>query len=495
MGDGINDTVSFDFGQVINAADGVVDAADRVVIQVVATLVDEAANANGDELTNTALVQFGPGLDASASADIDVVEPLLNIDKSGSITQGDAGDVVTFTITIDHLPASAADAHDLVFQDMLPADLVLNTGSINVTSGPAFDVNTSGSNTVALGWDRLDQADTIVLQYQATLAAGVMPGQTVTNTGDLSWTSITGPDADERSYNDSDAHAIVITEPGVEKLVFDTSEASTGNAEFGSPPDLTIGEQVTYRFTIEFPEGSSENAVVIDQLPTSSSVLQVLSSQVLSVGGNLSGPGLPLVGAAGVASDSDADSINDRVTWTLDDVFNSADGVMNADDEIEFEVVAVVLDVASNQSGDDDQLNVATLQTATSTVSGNAAIDIVAPDVSLNKSIVTPADGFVDAGDTVTARLGHCTYRCQQRRCLQPDRYRHLAAGGHLGRRWSREHRLHWVEHRLQRRAGDPVRFRHAGPGLRFLLHRVPGERGYRRDARTDSEQQRAAGL
>ena len=403
--DGINDTVSFDFGQVVNTADGVVDARDQVVIQVSATLVDEAANANSDALTNNALVQFGSGLDASASADIDVVEPLLNIDKSGSITQGDAGDVVTFTITIDHLPASVADAHDLVFQDMLPTDLVLNTGSISVTSGPAFDINTSAGNTVALGWDRLDQAEIIVLEYQATLATGVMPGQTVTNTGDSSWTSITGPDADERSYNDSDAHAIVITEPGVEKLVFDTSEASTGNAEFGPPPDLTIGEQVTYRFTIEFPEGSSENAEVIDQLPTSSSVLQVLSSQVLSVGGNLSGPGLPLVGAPGVAANSDADSINDRVTWTLGDVVNTADGVTNANDEIEFEVVAVVLDVASNQSGDVDQLNEATLQTANSMVSGNVAVDIVAPDVSLNKSIVTPADGFVDAGDTVTARL------------------------------------------------------------------------------------------
>jgi len=405
LGDSINDTVSFDFGQVINAADGVVDADDRVVIEVVATLVDEAANDNGDALTNNALVQFGPGLDASASADIDVVEPLLDIDKSGSITQGDAGDMVTFIITIDHQPSSAADAHDLVFQDALPAGLILNPASISVTSGPNFDVNTSAGNTVALGWVGLVQTDTIVLEYQASLAPGVMPGQTVTNTGDLSWTSITGSDADERSYNDSDAHAIMITEPGLDKMVFDTSEASTGNAEFGLPPDLTIGEQVTYRFTIEFPEGSSEDAVVIDQLPTSSSVLQVLSSQVLTVGGNLSGPGLPLVGAAGVASDSDADTINDRVTWTLDDVFNSADGVMNADDEIGFEVVAVVLDVASNQSGDVDQLNVATLQTTTSTVSGTAAIDLVAPDLALDKSIVTPADGFVDAGDGVTARL------------------------------------------------------------------------------------------
>jgi fimbrial isopeptide formation D2 family protein/uncharacterized repeat protein (TIGR01451 family) len=405
LADGINDTVSFDFGQVINAPDGVVDAADRVVIQVTATLVDQTANANGDALANTALVQFGPGLNASASAGVDVVEPVLNIDKSGSITQGDAGDAVTFTITINHLPASAADAHDLVFQDTLPAGLILNPASISVVSGPNFDVNTSAGNTVALGWIGLLQTDTIVLEYQATMAPGVMPGQTITNTGDLSWTSIAGANADERSSSDSDAHAIVITEPGLNKIVFDTSEASTGAGEFGLPTDLTIGEQVTYRFTVEFPEGTSEAATVTDQLPTGSSMLQVVSSSVVRVGANLSGAGLPGPGASGVASDSNADSVDDRVEWTLGDIFNVADGIMNAADEIEFEVVAVVLDVAANQSGNVDQLNVATLQTSSSTVSGTAAVDLVAPALTLNKSIVAPADGFVDAGDSITTRL------------------------------------------------------------------------------------------
>ncbi|PKL94869.1 MAG: hypothetical protein CVV18_07570, partial [Gammaproteobacteria bacterium HGW-Gammaproteobacteria-8] len=405
LADGINDTVSFDFGQVINTPDGLVDAADRIVIQVVATLVDEAANVNGDALTNTALVQFGPGLNASASAGMDVVEPLLNIDKSGSITQGDAGDLVTFTITINHLPASASDAHDLVFQDVLPAGLVLNPASISVTSGPNFDVNTSTGNTVSLGWITLAQADIIELEYQATLAVGVQPGQTVTNTGDLSWTSIAGANPDQRTRNDSDSHAIVITEPGVNKIVFDTSEPSTGDAEFGLPPDLTIGEQVTYRFTVELPEGTSEAATVIDQLPTGSSVLQVVSSRLVRIGANISGPGLPALGSPGLASDSDADGVDDRVVWTLGDLLNTPDGVMNADDEFEFEVVAVVLDVPANQSGDVDQLNTATLQTATGSVSGTAAIDLVAPTLALNKSIVAPADGFVDAGDTVTARL------------------------------------------------------------------------------------------
>jgi len=405
LGDGINDTAGFDFGQVTNAADGVVNDDDRIVVEVRATLVDASANANGDPLTNSAVVQFGTGLNASASADVDLVEPILAIDKGGSINQGDAGDAVTFTVTINHTSASAADAHDLVFVDTLPAGLTLNPASVQVVSGSNFDANTSAGNTVALGWATLARADFIVLEYQATLTNGVMPGETVTNTGEIDWTSIAGTNVDERSNVASESHQILVTDPGVVKIVSATSEASTGNAEFGAPDDLTIGEQVTYRFVTAFPEGTSDAAVVTDQLPVGSSVLQVVSSQVVRVGANLSGPGLPVVGTAGAASDSDADSVNDRVTWNLGDLFNSPDGIASAADEIEFEVVAVVLDQPANQSGVVSQANVATLTTATSSTSGSASVDLVAPDLELSKTTVTPSGGFVDAGDTVRNRL------------------------------------------------------------------------------------------
>ncbi|MEM7053203.1 MAG: isopeptide-forming domain-containing fimbrial protein [Pseudomonadota bacterium] len=415
LSDGIDDTVSFNFGQVINTADGVVDDNDRIVIEVVATLVNESANSNGDELTNTALVQFGPGLDASASAEIDVVEPILEIQKDGSITDGDAGDPVTYMVTIDHATASAADAQDLVFQDVLPAGLTLNVGSISVTSGPNFDANTSAGNTIALGWTDLLQSETIVLEYEAVLNNTVAPGETVTNTANIEWTSIAGPNPDERTNDVSNAHQILITQPGLGKLVFETSELSTATSQFGTPDDLTIGEQVTYRFTVVFPEGTSSDAVVTDQLPTGSSVLQVVSSRIVSIGGNttvgntsggnLSGGSLPAIGDAGTASDTNGDSVNDLVTWNLGEVLNTPDGSPTAADEIEFEVVAVVLDVAANQSGDVDQLNTATLTTADTTVSGTAPIDLVAPEVDLSKTVTDPVDGFVDAGDTVTVRL------------------------------------------------------------------------------------------
>ena len=405
MADGIDDTVSFDFGQVDNTPDNAVTVDDQIVVRVIATLVDETANVNDDDLTNNVLVQFGPGLDASASADVDVVEPILSLDKSGSITQGDAGDSVTYTVTLQHTGGSAADAQDLVFDDPLPADLALSLPSIQVVSGPNFDVNTSAGNTASLGWTDLQVGEVVVLEYQATLTPGVQPSETLTNTATVTWDSIAGADPDQRTNNDSDGHSILVTQPGLVKVVFDTSETSTGSGQFGTPDDLTIGEQVTYRFTTVFAEGTSDAVVVTDQLPTGSSTLEVVSSQVISVGGNLSGASLPSPGDGGTASDTNADSYDDRLEWSFGTLQNAADGAVDANDEITFEVVAQVIDVSANQSGDTDQLNTATLTTSTSTASGTVGVDIVAPDVDLAKSIVDPADGFVDAGDTMTVRL------------------------------------------------------------------------------------------
>jgi len=44
---------------------------------------------------------------------------------------------------------------------------------------------------------------------------------------------------------------------------------------------------------------------------------------------------LPVVGAAGVPSDTDGDTIDDRATWVLGDVLNTADGVNDAATEIQ----------------------------------------------------------------------------------------------------------------------------------------------------------------
>lgn len=403
LSDGINDTVSFDFGATTNTADGVSDANDQIVVEIVALLRDLPANVNGDALTNTALVQFGPGLNASANAIVDVVEPQLQIAKTGDVSSGDAGDAVLFTLVVSHTSGSRADALDAVLSDVIPANMTYVSGSLAHTGGVAPTSFSEAAGTITALWDSLPLGQTSTLQFSATLDNTVVPGTTETNTAEVDWTSLTADgDPNERVYSANDSHGVLITQSGLLKTVFSTGEPSTGTAQFGVEPDLTIGETVTYRFTVTLSEGTTPGAVVFDQLPTGSVALEAVSASIVTTGGQLSGAGLAV---APVLSNTNADAFNDRVTWNLGDVLNTPDGVSNAADQLVFEVVARVVDVAVNQGGVNDQINTATLQVGASSVSGTALIDIVEPEVVLTKAVTDPADGFVDAGNTVTVLL------------------------------------------------------------------------------------------
>ncbi len=89
LGDGLDDTVVFDFGTVTNAPDGVNDADDRLVVLVVGRVVNVAANADGDWLSNTGVFTFATGGPLSDTAEIDVVEPVMAVTKNmGPVVNG-----------------------------------------------------------------------------------------------------------------------------------------------------------------------------------------------------------------------------------------------------------------------------------------------------------------------------------------------------------------------------------------------------------------------
>ena len=418
LSDGINDTVVWDFGQVVNqATDGVTDDDDRIIITLTGRLVNVSANADGDQLTNTALVQFGPGLTATASANIDVVEPQMQVDKSGDITSGDAGDLVTFTIAIQHQPGSSAEAFDLVMNDVVDnTQFDYVPGSLSAagcTATPVLnDADPYGSGLSA-SFDNLPIGDICTIQFQAALSAGVAPGTVLTNQAQLNWDSLpANGDPNERSGSVSDNHQITVTEAGLLKSVFATSEASTGTAINGPEPDLTIGETVTYRFVATIPEGVTHNAVMLDQLPTTGVALEVVSSRIVSIGSQLTIGSGAVVGAAGddclPGCDVNSDGFRDQARWDLGDITNPPGGAGGVDDEIVFEVVALVVDNALNQGRtDDDLVNTATLTHTGNPggVSGTALVDLVEPILNISKQAQGPNPLLVDAGDTVTFEI------------------------------------------------------------------------------------------
>ncbi len=405
LGDGLDDTVTFDFGDVVNAPDMVTDAGDQIVVEVVARVVDVPANQSGDQLTNSALLQFGPGLNASATASVDVVAPLLTVNTTGDVTTGDAGDVVTFTVRVDHAGLSTADAFDVQVTDAIPPGMSFVPGSLVDTGTVAPAQLSESGGTITALWDTVARGAVAEFQFQATILSTVTPSSTITDTADLRWDSLPADgDPNERVGTGSDDHQIVITAPGLQKSVTATSEPSTGNSLFGPEPDLTIGETATYQFAVTLPEGTTPSASVVDQLPTGTAVLSVVSSRLVSIGANLSGAGLPALGAPGTSTDTDSDGVADRVAWSIGQVVNTPDGVSDAGDQLVFEVVAVVLDKSVNKSGVDDLVNTATLTYGGGTSSGTALVDLVEPFLSVAKTAV-PEPLLADAGDQVTFRI------------------------------------------------------------------------------------------
>ncbi|MEM1181929.1 MAG: FG-GAP-like repeat-containing protein [Acidobacteriota bacterium] len=405
--DGLFDTVSFDFGQVSNAPDMEVDAGDRLVVRITARAVDADANGSGDLLTNTALLDFSGSLQPSADASVEVVEPLLSLDKSADATTGDAGDSVVFTLTLEHQPGSSADAFDVELRDVIPAGMTLLGGTAVDTGSTPADHLSEGSTLVAR-WDHFPVGSVGSIEFTVTIDDEVQPGQLINNLGELFWDSLPEDNAaTERDGTAGDGHDFMVTDPGVVKTVIQTSEVSTGSAVNGPETDLTLGETVTYEIVVTLPEGTTEAATVVDQLPTGDGVLALVSSRVLALGGQLDGPGLPAIGAAGSAADSDLDGHDDRVTWTLGNILNAPDGELDDGDRLRFEVVAVVVDEAVNQGGqDDDASNLATFGHAGGTSLDTALVDLVEPLLALTKG----ADQeFVDAGDALryTLRLEH----------------------------------------------------------------------------------------
>ena len=74
----------------------------------------------------------------------EIVAPHIDIQKTANPTQADAGDAITYTVTVTHLPDSTAPAFQVVITDPLNAtNLTYVPGSASVTGSPGAAVTAS----------------------------------------------------------------------------------------------------------------------------------------------------------------------------------------------------------------------------------------------------------------------------------------------------------------------------------------------------------------
>ncbi len=381
---GNTDSVVLSFGTVRNAADGVNDAKDQIVIELQAKAVDVAANQTGDVLRNAVTVTTD-NTSATATADVDFVQPLLDIQKNASFSTGDAGDVATYTITIRHLPGSTAAAYNLVIGDVLQPGVQYIPGSAWSSTGTVTDAG----GTIGLSLASLPLGPGVVtIRYQAKLVDGVVDGQVVPNAANLAYDTDTDP-AKSRQLHDSDDAAITVDiVDAITKQIVGTDNAYT------SGNNLTAGETVTYRITATLGEGT-QGVKLVDALPAG---LQYLSSSLVSVS--------PAITAGAPVVSHDAGT--NRLTYDFGTVVNA--GNNTGTDTIVIEVVAKVL--AGTTAA---QINTATL---TPSVPANPWGVTPGAGTPVNASVTSPVvyaqvgnyafedfngNGIQDGGDTGVA--------------------------------------------------------------------------------------------
>lgn len=402
---------TFDFGEVVSNA--TLDPGDDTIIVEVIALVDPAGPAaQGNALTNNATLTFDNGT-VDASATVDVVLPILDIEKSVAPTTADGGDTVTYTVEITHDPASDGPAYDLVVADNIfltedALDLDGGTVTVLIDGAPAVDavIDIGGDpadEEVRVLIPVLDVGQTLTVTFTATVTDDAPFDSTITNVATTDYdTSPSDNAADGRAQPQIDDDAEFDTPaPTIDKSLADPLDA-----------DLVVGELVEYRLEIVIPDGTGE-ITVIDNLPTpgnSDRLISFVSAEIISLGAGITGSALATgdtdaSGAVATADNFGADALIDQVTFNFGDLTIIDDGV-NADyNTIVIEVVGLVEDVTANARGD-VFTNTATLEYETRNgavaISDTQDATLTEPSLTLDKE--SPALA-VNPGDTVTYTL------------------------------------------------------------------------------------------
>src|SRR5271157_3770521 len=190
-------SATFDFGDIQNN-DVVVTHTNTItaVYQVVALNV--SANTNDRSQTNSARF-FYNGTSTSASTTVEIVVPHMEVTKTVDNPTADAGDIVTYTLTIKHASDTGADAFNVDLSDLVPDGVTYVAGSLAYV--PSSDPNSLAptpmtllydpvGNTIDASYDSFNTAQFSVLTYQGRVVDDIQAFQTVTNTVTILYTTL-----------------------------------------------------------------------------------------------------------------------------------------------------------------------------------------------------------------------------------------------------------------------------------------------------------------
>ena len=418
--------VTFAFQNIVAAGDNVTTN-NTLLLRYQALVLDVTGNVGfpaATTLTNSATNQLGSGpLSTPVTVTATLVEAKPTLAKTVSDTHPAPGENVTYTLAIDNsLAPSGSDAFDVVLSDTIDTSLTLNLASIHVASTAPLSqpswtpapANTSTAAQVLLTFPSIPLGATVTVTYQATVNTGAAQNTVILNTGNLTWTSLPGTAAGERTgtvgsttapdnYFASSSATATIQRDFTKALVAESIVAagSTETAVAPALPDVTIGEMLTYRMVLTLPPGATTAAVLTDVLDRGLAYVDCSLTAESAISSSAPGglaalcqPGAPVVSTYPSGSTNPADA-GRQIVFDFGNLTNSD----TAAHTLTITYHAVVLDSQENRSGVTDLKNNAQLTWSTGTLAASTpGVDVKEANLTVVKTVdsnVAPLGDFV----------------------------------------------------------------------------------------------------
>lgn len=354
--DSYYESISFDFGDIINYPDGNSrHANDTVIFEVVVMVVNSSSNVAGKQLNSTAAFSHtGASWTniVSPAVTVVVVEPRLNISVvSSPNTNLQASDIVTYTVTVQHTNQSSSAAFGLSITDLLLPSLVLVDGSVTSTAGVPVNTIVDNAKTVNVFHDVfLLGAEPITVTYRVNISTWAVSNDIISNIDSVVFSSAPLGVYNAANLRNRTAKAssdIHIVAPNM-TVSMNTSTPETPGA------NVTIGELITFSAVITLPYATTREMKYTLRLPSSlSGKFGILSGTVTHMPASADAKAFPKLTKGSVVSgqDSNEDNIVDTIVFSFGDVINTphTTGELNA---LVVDVLVAVLNVDVNENRD-----------------------------------------------------------------------------------------------------------------------------------------------
>ncbi|MBN2388221.1 MAG: sortase, partial [Anaerolineales bacterium] len=390
---GSGDDLQITIGQVDVAADNN-PANNTFRLTFEAVVLDEVGNQTSPPpLTNSATMTVGTDTFIDTQ-EVNIVEAALQIVKSVDDDLPAPGQTITFSVVVTN--PGTVTAFDAIVTDNLPAGLDLTATSFTAISGVSgvLDNSDLAADDVLFTIDTFPAGGTLTITYQATVTAPF--GTALNNTASLSWTSLPGFEADERTGADGpggtlDDYAVnSSTALNSDRNLVKTLDATDFGGTAGT--DVTIGEILTYQLVLTIPAASTDTYSVVDSLPAG---LAFVDCEDILADADLTSSTIPLNAPGNCAHGINPGVSNPLIansggTVTFD--FGTVTNTHPADTEtITIRYRVTILDVVSNDHNTPALNNSAEMTWSVGAVTRTTpGVTIIEPDLNLEKTVDRP---------------------------------------------------------------------------------------------------------